>query len=352
MKKVLVAVLDWGLGHASRCIPIIRLLEEEGMEVHVGGNGSSLLLLKKEFPHLKFLDLPAYAPSYPRKGNMAAAMLKQIPKFIKAIRQEYIVTKTYVKHQGIDVVISDNRYGCRCEDVPSVIITHQSNVMMPRRFGFLRGIVRYMVIRLLSRFDVCWLPDDPQHQIAGTLTAFGKVPPSLQVGFIGILSRFQRSAHTTPPALNVLAVCSGPEPQRTLLEEILLPQLQLSGLRFLLVRGVVEEEAAPREHVVNYLTSEALQEMILQSDVIISRSGYSTVMDLCKLGKKAIFIPTPGQTEQEYLADTLMKKRWTFSMPQDEFDLKKALVQSADYTGLQIVDTSDELLREAIRSIS
>lgn len=341
MARVLITPLDWGLGHASRCIPIIRKMLELGHRVDVGSSGPALSLLREEFPRLNFLELPSYNPRYPAKAGMVWKMSLQLPKFINVIRSEHDVVTAYVREHGIDLVISDNRYGCWSPDVRSVFITHQSNVLMPRRFGWLGRWVRSTNESLLRRFDVCWIPDYPgEHSLAGDLVSFGGIRFTGKLDFIGSLSRFK--AHgLSVRKYDILAVCSGPEPQRSLLEALLLPQLRRSGKRFLLVRGVIEEGG--EGEVVNFLTTEKLGEAIASSDVVIARSGYSTIMDLQVLEKKAIFIPTPGQTEQEYLAARLKERKVAFSMDQDNFDLRVALRESDKYAGFSMIEREDLL---------
>ena len=350
MKRVLITPLDWGLGHATRSIPVIRELQRQGCDVLIAGAGDSLDLLKREFRDVPSTALPGYEPRYPAHRSMAVIMARQLPRFIRVISAEHQAVEKIVKAEGIGLLISDNRYGCWSEHVPSVLITHQSNILMPRRFGFLGGVVRRATEQLLNRFDMCWIPDFPEgHSLAGDLIAFGKLRIP-EVRYIGWLSRFQRRPAEHDQMYDVLAVFSGPEPQRTVLERKVLPQLQSSGLRFRMVRGLPTASTEENETVINFLESKDLQDHIESSGLIIARSGYSTVMDLQALGKKAIFIPTPGQTEQEYLAARLMDKGIAFSMPQDEFNLSTALIKSKNYSGFKPSE-KNTLLAKAVHEL-
>lgn len=344
-KRILIAPLDWGLGHATRCIPIIRELLAMGHYVHIAGNGHSLELLKKEFDDLAFSDLPGYNPVYPGSGSMIFKMCLQLPGFVRTIVREHKMINEYVRRYSIDLVISDNRYGCWSRNATSVFITHQSNILMPKRFGWLSSLVRHASGYLIRKFDICWIPDFPAEQtLAGELTSFDKTAFHHKVEFLGSLSRFhwRQTEHID---YDILAICSGPEPQRTIFENILIEQLGRSGMKYLLVRGVPGESSSPDK--VDFMTSAQLEDAIGRSAIIISRSGYSTVMDMQALGRKAVFIPTPGQTEQEYLARRLKENRICFSMRQHEFDLVKALRESVNYTGFSPKRASD-LLRPAI----
>lgn len=352
MKRVLLTPLDWGLGHATRCIPVIRELQRQGCEVIIAGSGDSLELLRKEFPGFRFIDLPAYAPRYPVNGSMAVRMARQLPHFVQVISSEHRVVGNIVQTEKVDLIISDNRYGCWSERVPSVFITHQSNVLMPKRFGLIQGLVRYVSEHLINRFQTCWIPDFPLgDSLAGALISFGKIGVKSDVQYIGWLSRFEPGNGHPDMQFDVVAIFSGPEPQRTAFENVVVPQLKTSGLRFRVVRGLPSAGvASDDERVANFLTSSALQRCIESSVFVIARSGYSTVMDLQSLGKKAIFVPTPGQTEQEYLAARLMEKNIAFSVSQHDFDLETAMQASRNYSGFT-PSGQNQLLREAVSKV-
>src|SRR5205085_520772 len=122
----------------------------------------------------------------------------------------------------IQLIISDNRYGCWSSAVESVLITHQSNILMPKRFGWVGRWVRRTTNRLLNKFDACWIPDyPPPHSLAGELISFGTVKYRGRVDYIGTLSRFRHVDENAVAEYDVLAICSGPEPQRTVLEQML-----------------------------------------------------------------------------------------------------------------------------------
>jgi UDP:flavonoid glycosyltransferase YjiC (YdhE family) len=347
-KRILVTPLDWGLGHATRCIPIIRLLLEDGHTVVIGGHGASLELLRQEFPLLTLISLPGYDPRYPRDGMMVTAMLKQLPRFMQVIKEEHEVVENIIAEYNIDVVISDNRFGCWSRKAQTVFITHQSNILMPRRFGFLSPLVKVMNSRQMNNFDVLWIPDMPgTNSLSGSLISFGKLDWKKELHFIGHLSRFRRAKAAAK--YEVVAVCSGPEPQRSILEEMLLPQLKASGRRFVLVRGLLNtaQPSQSEDNIIDFLNSQRLETLLNETEMVIARSGFSTVMDLSVLGKKAIFIPTPGQTEQEYLARRLKEMKIAFYVDQNQFVLTNALEASVLYSGFK-GEEPNTLLRQAV----
>jgi UDP-N-acetylglucosamine transferase subunit ALG13 len=350
VKRVLVAPLDWGLGHATRCIPVIRELIAQKCDVVIAGSGASLELLRAEFPSLQNVTLPGYNPVYPTNGSMVWKMASQLFKFIHVIKQEHVAIEDIVKTYKIDYIISDNRYGCWSTQVPAVFITHQSNILMPKRFGWLQGVVRNANENQMKKFSSCWIPDDPNLLLSGDLTSFGTLSEKIDTKFIGLLTRFQRSA-STQIMYDVAAIFSGPEPQRTILENIVLPQLQASCLRYFVVRGAPGAGEQESVHVRNYMTSADLQHLIQSSNVIIARSGYSTLMDMSCLAKKVIFVPTPGQTEQQYLAKKLMAKRIAYAVDQNNFDLDKALSEVQSFTGFPGIPSNQKLLKSAVEDL-
>jgi uncharacterized protein (TIGR00661 family) len=332
MKRVLVTPLDWGLGHATRCIPIIRELLARSCVVYIAASGDSLILLQKEFPALTFFTLPGYEPIYPSSGNMVLKMALQLPKFRSVIRREHRKIAALIEEFRIDLVISDNRYGCWSSKIPSVVITHQLNILMPQRWAWLASFVRRINTQMIKRFSYCWIPDYPgEFSLAGELTRYD-ADALKHIVYVGPLSRFSR----TPDLENkydVLGILSGPEPQRTLFEKLLKAQLDVSGAKYFIVRGIPSLSDSKGENETDFLTGRELEMAIQQSSLIIARSGYSTVMDLCALGRKAIFIPTPNQTEQEYLAKRFKDENVAYAMPQHAFNLATALAESKVYTG-------------------
>jgi uncharacterized protein (TIGR00661 family) len=353
VKRVLVAPLDWGLGHATRCIPIIREFQSAGCEVFIAGSGHSLVLLKKEFPKIQCFNLPGYAPRYPLKRSMAMSMALQLPRFMKVILAEHRVTEAIIKNSGIHLVISDNRYGCWSRQIPSIFITHQSNILMPKRFGWLQSFVRRANNRMMKNFDACWIPDYPgDDSLTGDLSSFNKINWIKATEYIGCVSRFLPDANIRK-RYDIVAIFSGPEPQRTAFERMVGLQLKASGLQYLIVRGLPDlVEQDPDPNTVNFLLSQPLQNSIAAADLIIARSGYSTVMDLHTMGKRVIFIPTPGQTEQEYLAKRLMSKRIAFCMEQNEFQLDRAMEESKNFSGFEIIPENNLLSAVVRRCLS
>ena len=348
-KRILVCPLDWGLGHATRCIPIIRELEKQNTEVIIGANDRPLELLKKEFPHLQFIKFNGYNISYPRSGNMNLKMFFSAPKILWKIFQEHQQLKKIIREHKIDIVISDNQYGLWNKNIPCVFITHQIMIKCPSYLKFLEPLLYLMNLFFINKYNECWIPDlETKENLSGDLSH--KYPLPKNARFIGTLSRFNQSTNqpiNQSTNYDIMVILSGPEPQRTMFEEKIIDQICEVNLKTLIVRGTPEQnenkKLSDKITVISHLESEKMKEAILSSKIILSRSGYSTVMDLVALGKKAIFIPTPGQTEQEYLARFYKQKKTFYSEPQSTFNLKRCIAEAEKHKGLQIPSTENKL---------
>jgi UDP:flavonoid glycosyltransferase YjiC (YdhE family) len=348
--RILVAPLDWGLGHATRCIPVIHLLLNKGYEVHVASSGDAQRLMQLEFPQLKQYTLPSYNVRYSRSLPFMLKVFLQLPKFFFTIIKEKTAIEKLANENKYDLIISDNRYGCRASNVKSVFICHQLNIIMPPWLAWFAPVINYFNHRWISLFDQCWIPDDPSVSLTGKLSH-----PSLpNAEWIGVLSRFERN-DTIDRVYQLAVVLSGPEPQRSLFEKKILAQLEGIGIKSILVRGKLDADVMTTDNenliIINYLQGAELQNLIQRSELVLCRSGYSTVMDLSKLEKKVIFVPTPGQTEQEYLGFELMKKGVAFCQHQNEFDLKEALQEIKNYTGFAGSSGQTNLLNKAIEGV-
>lgn len=327
-----MAPLNWGLGHATRCIPLIRKLEERGFTPILASDGGALELLKKEFPHLQAFELPSYNITYTSRGSLLKwKLLMDSPHILKNIKKEKQATRNLVEKLNLHGIISDSRFGVRYKHLPCVFITHQLNVLSGNTTFLSSRLHR----RYISKFNECWVPDSPgKPNLSGFLGHLKQNKESLK--YLGIISRFEK--HELPQVYDYLVLLSGPEPQRSLLEDILLRELTRSEKKILFVRGVIDDDkyaiSGSKIELRNYLFGKELEQAINSSKVVIARSGYTTLMDLAKLEKKAFFIPTPGQFEQEYLAERMTKLGFAPSCSQADFSLEK-LNKTDNYSGLK-----------------
>lgn len=336
---ILISPLDWGLGHASRCIPVIQELMKAGHIVTIAGYGRSLILLQKEFPNLEYIDLKGFSPSYSKTGKMVLRLFLLLPRFIGTIFSEHRDLKKLFHLNHFDIIISDNRYGLWNKQVKSILITHQVMVKTPDWLKFAEYPI-YLISRLMiSRFDECWIPDyEESPGLSGDLAH--KYPLPKNAKFIGPLSRFIKSEafpDKKAGARKILAIISGPEPQRSIFENLVTKQLLELNQTAILISGKPESENMSlfKDNLTTlpHLPTPEMSELITTSSIIICRSGYSSIMDLLALESKALFVPTPGQTEQIYLAELLQKSGTAMWRKQETLNLKTDMEDALKYTG-------------------
>ena len=329
--RVLVAPLDWGLGHATRCVPIINQLILLGCSLYIVADKKNFFLLQKEFPNTVFLRYKGYEIKYSRqKKFLLLKLIFQSPKIIHRIFLENIWLKKIIKKYSIDAVISDNRFGMHNKNVPSIYITHQLYIKTGNRL--FEKIAQKTHYYFIKKYTACWIPDIEKNGLAGELSHPKKLPQNAI--YISPISRFV-SMPESKFFNDLLIIISGPEPQRTIFEKEILEQIKLIKGNIIFIRGLPSENQKPENFgevkIENHVPSYELNKMIEGSKIIISRSGYTTVMDLATLRKKAILIPTPGQTEQEYLAKYLSEKKYFLTEKQEQFSIKESLAKVKDY---------------------
>ncbi|MFB0937336.1 MAG: glycosyltransferase [Urechidicola sp.] len=323
--------MNWGIGHATRCIPIINQLLKLNFNPIIASDGDALLLLQKEFPFIKTIELPSYHIQYPKNGKFLKwKLLLDSLRIIRAIRKEKKKTQEIVAQENISGIISDNRYGVYSKGIPSVFITHQLTVLSGNT-SFISSKIQQ---KLIQKFDECWIPDvDLELNFSGNLSKSKNV---INSKYLGLLSRFQKEQLEIKYDLIVLL--SGVETARKRLEVKLTQQLSRYNGTVLFVKGQLEENQKHKvignSTYVNFLLSHELEKAINGSKLIIARSGYSTIMDLAILEKKAFFIPTTGQYEQEYLASYLEEIEAAPFSSEKEFKIEM-LDRVVGYKGLK-----------------
>ncbi|MEO7960496.1 MAG: glycosyltransferase [Ginsengibacter sp.] len=323
-------------------------MENQGADVFLAADGPTYDLLKKEFPNTVILRLFGYKIRYSHhKKYLALKLATQLPKILYLIRREKKWLTKFVREYQPDSIISDNRFGLYYHNIPCVYMTHQLRIMTGRKFT--DWFAQKFHQNYINKYTHCWVPDFESNGLAGELSHANKVFPSME--YIGALSRFKPS-YKTEIKYSLLISISGPEPQRTIFENLVLKQLTHFEKRVLVVRGlpgnypeILSEN--PSIEIVNHLPSKELNVAFCQSAMIICRSGYSTIMDLVKIKKQAILVPTPGQKEQEYLAEYLMGKKYFFSVAQQDFDLQNSLLDSKKF-GAVLPDYDLEIYKKTL----
>lgn len=329
--KILLAPLNWGLGHATRCIPIVHHYLSQGDEVVLAGDGDSISLLRQRFPELRVIDLPSLELRYSADPQQKGFYLRAVWALVRFTIADHYYLRKALAVEHFDLIISDNRFGFYARDVRSIYITHQLYPILPSRLSMLQPLARALHARIYKRYDEVWVPDyaNSVANLSGRLSHGGSCDQ--QVRYIGPISRFMNVSTDALPKTNrtvegysAVAVLSGLEPQRSMFEEDVLKRFANTEQTLLLVQGKV---GVPRTKIcrgnitiVPNIGDDELVEVFRHVDTIIARSGYSTIMDLDALGvlHKAELYPTPGQSEQEYLAKIykllhMSKKNSTFA---------------------------------------
>lgn len=355
--NIFICPLDWGIGHATRCVPVVQEFLRKDAEVTLGASGRSRSFLEKEFPELPILEFPGISISYPEKGErMPLHMLLRTPALLKGIRQEHHKLDEFIRKYDFDGVVSDNRYGLNTDSVPSVLITHQIYIKAPAHLKMLEPVLEKQTKSYIQRFDFCWIPDNVgEPNLSGDLSHKKLLPENYR--YTGALSRFASFEDKTETAnkgikhYDILCLLSGPEPQRTLLEKKMLEKLRETNIKAAMVLGKPETEiiSGYPDHidVFPHLGTSALYKLLKQTNVVMARPGYSTIMDLAVTGNKAVLIPTPGQTEQEYLGNRFEEKKIFHSVRQDNLRLQETLAVATSYTGLKHPFSMD-LLKKSV----
>jgi spore coat polysaccharide biosynthesis predicted glycosyltransferase SpsG len=336
-RTILISPLDWGLGHATRCIPIIKELLKNNCTVIIGGSGNAGELLKKEFPQLIYEEAPATKIRYSKSAaGFIWALLKQIPQAITQYKLEKKWLQEIINKHEINAIISDNRYGLYNQKISAVIITHQ--ICIKTGLGkYVDGLFnRLVTYKLLEKFQAVWIPDNKENPTMGGELSHPTVAPHVPLIYLGILNRFSQVDAVVSKTKKILVLLSGPEPQRTLLENKMIQQLPSLNWQVDVVRGLPASaqtiENLNAVHFYNHLDTERLFEKIKEAELIITRSGYTSLMELLPLNKKCIFIPTPGQTEQQYLAQLQQNNGRALCFNQEDFNVEKAISQGEKHS--------------------
>ena len=355
--RILICPLDWGLGHASRDACLIRSLLRQGYDVIIGGEGTSIEFLKTEFPGLNYINLPSFQIRFSAKYPAWLMITLLLPGFFIWVIRENKLLHQVIRKYNIDLVISDTRYGLWSSLIPSVIITHQISFKLPlflKPFGYLLFRINRIA---LSRFSQCWIPDFPGYpNLSGSLAHGYKLP--VHTSFIGPLSRFHKVSNEIKPGngFEIAAILSGPEPQRSIFEKMITEQLLITNRRAIVVCGLPGKKASVNLSKtilrVTYASGCELLTILKTSKYIISRPGYSSIMDLAVLNKPAILVPTPGQTEQEYLACYMEKLGLFLSVKQKKFNLNEVIARLDKFSPEMVINRNHDLLDKAIEGLS
>lgn len=306
-KKILISPLDWGMGHTTRCVALIKTLLSNKNQIVFAGNKTQIEFIHREFPELKTEFLEGYNITLDSKKSTYLQVFLQFGKLNRAIKSEQKFAEQIAEKEKLDIIISDNRYGLRSAKTKNILLTHQLNLQIPKWKNFVNKKLK----KQIEKFDICWIPDSTTELICGDLIKAEVTIPKLLIGY---LSRFKKV--DAPIEYEILFIASGPEPERSQFAIKVRNYLVSKKKHFAVVGFMYGKTGA--DYFANPST-EQLEFLIGSSQTVIARAGYTTIMEMISLEKKSILIPTPGQYEQEYLAKTINVPTITFKSESDFF---------------------------------
>lgn len=329
-RRILFAVLNWGLGHATRSIPIIRALQKNNVVI-LAATGRALQLLRQEFPDCTVIDFPDYGVRYCRNRKfLFLYLLVQLPRILWRLIREIQQTRRIIRAYKIEVIFSDNRYGVSSRKIPSFLLTHQLRFRLPQILRCFE-LISVLFNRLMFRqFRHVFIPDvEGVDNLTGQLGHPRAFRDAKGLSYIGILSSIERQ--TVSDSIDGLVMISGPEPQRTVLEKMIVHQAKALPGHWIVVLGKPDMAQyvyhTGNLEIYSHLDRQKMTTFVNRASLIVARAGYSTIMELIALGKPALLIPTPGQTEQEYLAERLKDKGWFHWVHQKKLNLSEDIKQ-------------------------
>lgn len=356
--KALVAPLDWGLGHATRCIPVVREFLSRGWSVDLAVAGNSMAALYRgEFPELLQVPVPEYSIRYPSRGfEMPFWILKNYLRIAEVIRRENAVAESLVREREYDVLLSDNRFGFHSRKAFCIYMTHQRRILFPDPFSALENVGVAWHRKRMRAFDAVWVPDVPD--VPGLS---GRLSHGLRgdVKFVGPLSRFSKFVDVALPEkkrFRFVALLSGPEPMRSQFEKAVLSALEKIPGEHAVIRGLPGcsdvVRTPPNVTLYNHLESADLARTVLSAETVVSRPGYSTVMDMAVLGARCVFVPTPGQTEQVYLGRSLASAGLAGLLFQGRLSPQSLLLAEKSLQGPLLFPSGEGLLSRAVDDLT
>ena len=348
--KIAFGVCSLGIGHATRSLPVIKKLVDEGHEVVIISHDRALSLLKRELPDLKYYDVPDYPIQYTEKAHQFIPyIIANSHRIIKSMIEYHRVFLSLDSRENFDIIVSDSRYDIFNRFKPSFLIMHQLRIML--KSSVMRGGTMIYNSYMSKFFRKIIVPDFQNNSLSGQMSHNVRFIPNEKIEYVGPLSSFKN--RNLDRDIDVLISISGPEPQRTLFEKIVLSQLEDINGHVIVTLGRPESIHSEEKNVeiYSFLPSEKREEIMNRAKVVISRSGYSTIMDLAVVGGKAGFVPTPGQPEQRYLAQHLKDMGITASMSQDQMNLRELVndaLKMKGFDGKHRVEESVERVLEVI----
>lgn len=335
--RVLFGVCSWGLGHAVRDLPLIRKMIQAKHSVVVVGRGRSLQLIKDELgDKCSYYEIPDYSPVYSEKNFSVPKFVARLPIYLNEIAKEHKKIEQLVSSNDYDRIISDSRFGVYHPGIPSFFIFHQLRFIAPGRIKLFEKSTEGFNYLFKKNFCKFLVPDWEKDSLSGDLSHNLHYFKKGKVEYLGPICDLRK--RDLPEDIDYFISISGPEPQRTILEKKIMDQLPSLKGKVVVTLGKPEERIEKTHSnvkIFSYLNRKRQEEMMNRCRLVITRSGYTTIMELAALGKKALLIPTPGQTEQIYLAHYHTQRGNFYSVSQEKLNLARDVEKAEEYPGIR-----------------
>jgi uncharacterized protein (TIGR00661 family) len=354
MRTIFIAPLNWGLGHATRDLPLIKAFLERGDKVFIAAHDRARMLLESEVPQCEFVDFPEYPIRYPQSSFFVTRFMFVIfPRMLRAMYREKKQLKLLHKKYQFDFIISDNRFCLYLKNVKSYLISHQLRYILPFPVTRLESWPEYFTSSFFKHYDKIFIPDkDDPDSLTGELSHNMRYLVKEKLHYCGILNDIQKSSLSPKKDIDYFVIISGPEPQRTKLERIIFKQVNSLSGKIVVALGMPEKNYKIHQGNATfhtYINRRQIHEYLQRSKFIIARPGYTTIMEMIHFGLKGLFIPTPGQIEQVYLAKYYEEKQWCHCVSQYRLDLAKDVEDAKTYKGFPgSLTTSEENVKELL----
>ncbi len=353
--KVLFAVAAWGLGHATRDLVLIRELLAAGHEVTILSTERALQLLRSELgSRCSYLELPDIPKPLSRKALFFyVKMSLSMPAVFWTFYREHQFVRQVARSQRFDRIVSDTRYGVFLREIPSYHIVHSLRQIVPGRPREIEIMVELVQKRLLAGARRILIPDQRENGLAGDLCHNLNCFDGHNLEYIGILSSVKR--RPVQPDLDYFVTVSGAEPQRSIFEKMVLQQAYDLPGRVVIALGKPDVPLSVtsdgRVDVYSYMGRGQQEEMMNRARLVVSRSGYTTMMELAELGKQALLIPTVGQSEQEYLGAYHEKLGTMHTVTQPHLSLVRDVEAASSYSGIPLSHGTEESARRFLQVV-
>ncbi|MEK6968538.1 MAG: glycosyltransferase [Nanoarchaeota archaeon] len=344
-------ISNYGLGHATRMLPVIMKLIEQGEKVTIVAKGNSLLMLKNELGDASNYELMQYEVplKFSDKGFSMFETLKAGPSFISLISSQKKWLENFSAKEKIDRVIADGEIGYHLKNKKSFFVNNQLRLLP----GSLLGDGTELLTDVFSKgFEKVIVPDDENGTLGGLLTSKTRFYDKKRLAYVGILSSIRKK--NVVRNVDYFISISGPGISKEVFTRQVMEQLHLLKGKVVVALGrpdLKEIASKGNAKIYPYLNRKQQESFLNKAKLVISRSGYTTMMELAEIDKKAFFIPTLNHPEQEYLAKFQKNSGRFHYSKQDSFNFKEDIDEAKQYPGFKNVPKTKKSVEKFLEAI-